>query len=806
MKKCLILLSLVLALCLTFSAALAVEHPAEHVFHDEADDWADYGTVTDYPSLTNDVGHILFKCEFADYADTQANEFKERIVQPLAPVYPALEDVVRLRSNGEEYAVRTGAEAAIVGEIVQPTCTTPGSVTVKLGVRINRRNYPAGYPNGTIVRDGNTFYGWKGDYAEEDQTKTYVLPALGHEWSNEVEGAFQRPRYIVKTPATCTQEGEVQAYCLRCEELGEVITVEKIDHVYEEKSENTATCTAAGLLKTWEECKYCGDVKNYKEEIAPINDNHDWGIWVKNEELSVEPTCTTGGKLVEERFCKRCLTAKQIGEKTLDPLGHDLSEYIIIPATCASPAQRYQVCEREGCDYETDLENVPGSVKDPTNHPAEYRRLSVSNSKAPTCEQDGYNKYICTLCNDPAYLYTEIVPATGHDAGGKEPVGHILGSCKGEGTAPADIYECVNANCDAPDKRFTVVTGPIPAHQWTEWEERTAFQADEKGNVLTPARWIRECTVCGDTEEALRNDAVNMNVVCEVEGHDYTEWTVVTEPTCTEAGEKTRGCTRCDFTETEEIEALGHDYVAGEPVAPTCEDEGYTVYTCSRCEDSYEDDVVEALGHDYVATIYAPSCTVDGYTVYTCSVCGDSYEDDVVEAPGHDFEAVVTEPTCEEGGFTTYTCTVCGFTFVDDETEALGHDWDDGVITKEATVDEDGIVLFTCQRCGKTFEEDLPFFPTEEAEYSVEITKATDSHVSVKVTHNPLTKESEKLFARVTLITTGNTFMTMNYPVTEDAVEIDLGGALYAITIELIGTDSIVPGEYVSFDSDYYFF
>ena len=167
MKKCLILLSLMLALCLTFSAALAVEHPAEHVFHDEADDWADYGTVTDYPSLTNDVGHILFKCEFADYADTQANEFKERIVQPLAPVYPALEDVVRLRSNGEEYAVRTGAGAAIVGEIVQPTCTTPGSVTVKLGVRINGRNYPAGYPNGTIVRDGNTFYGWKGDYAEE---------------------------------------------------------------------------------------------------------------------------------------------------------------------------------------------------------------------------------------------------------------------------------------------------------------------------------------------------------------------------------------------------------------------------------------------------------------------------------------------------------------------------------------------------------------------------------------------------------------------------------------------------------------
>lgn len=812
MKKCLILLSLLLALCLTFSTALAVNvHPTNedgtlaHEFHDEDDQWETSYDSVDYPSQTNSVGHILFKCEYADYEGSDANEFKERIVQPLAPEYPTVEDVLTLDKTNVKwkYTVNDGCEDKIVGKITQPTCTTAGSVTVKIKT--------AGYPNGTIVKDGNTYKGWKGDYPKDAMTKTYTLPAFGHQWSGESEN----PQFIVITPATCTQEGELQDFCLVCGEKGEVTTVEAIDHVYEDKVEDTATCVAAGLHKTWKECKYCHDIQNYEEEPIGIDKNgHDWGIWVKNEELSYDAKCEEEGLLVEERYCKLCLTAKQIQDTVVEKLGHDMSDWIVEPATCASPAKAHKECQREGCDYQGKTYNVPGSKPDPTNHPAEYRLLVEDKSKAPNCVADGYNAYMCTLCKDPNYLYFETVPALGHIKGDK--VGEVEGSCKGEGTAPADIYECTRENCDSKDHAmkgqkevpvFFVVTGVAPEHKWTDWEERTPFQADEEGNVLTPAYWLRECTVCGDTEEKLRNDAVDMNVVCEVEGHDFDEWEVTTEPTCTEAGEKTRVCKVCEFTETEEIEALGHDYVAGEPVAPTCEEDGYCVYTCSVCGDSYEDDFVDALGHDYVATVYAPTCLTDGYTNYTCTFCGDTFDDDVVEALGHDFEeAEVVAPTCLTFGYTVYTCTRCEISYASDFVDALDHDWDDGVITKEPTVEEDGTIVFTCQRCGETEEYDVPFIPEEEPVYTVAITSATDSHVTVAIDHDPNTMESEVLFARVTLITTGNTFMTMNYPVTGDTVEIDLGGALYAITVELIGSDTIVPGEYTTFDSDYYFF
>ncbi len=52
--------------------------------------------------------------------------------------------------------------------------------------------------------------------------------------------------------------------------------------------------------------------------------------------------------------------------------------------------------------------------------------------------------------------------------------------------------------------------------------------------------------------------------------HEWSDWTVTVEPTCTEKGEETRSC-ECGEVETREIEALGHDYVNGK---------------CTRCEDA----------------------------------------------------------------------------------------------------------------------------------------------------------------------------------------------------------------------------
>ena len=112
----------------------------------------------------------------------------------------------------------------------------------------------------------------------------------------------------------------------------------------------------------------------------------------------------------------------------------------------------------------------------------------------------------------------------------------------------------------------------------------------------------------------------------ECEEHSFGEWETDVEPKCTELGSKHRACTVCGYVETEEIAALNHDYVAGEPVAPKCTEQGYTLYTCSRCEDSYKGDIVDAPGHswDNGVVTTAPTLTEEGVRTFTCTVCGET--------------------------------------------------------------------------------------------------------------------------------------------------------------------------------------
>ncbi|MBQ3901356.1 MAG: S-layer homology domain-containing protein, partial [Clostridia bacterium] len=207
------------------------------------------------------------------------------------------------------------------------------------------------------------------------------------------------------------------------------------------------------------------------------------------------------------------------------------------------------------------------------------------------------------------------------------------------------------------------------------------------------------CSGCGDSYVDDYTDAL---------GHDWGEWIVTTDPTCTEAGEQTRVCARCGETETQSVDALGHDYVAV-VTEPSCTEQGFTTYTCSGCGDIYVDEYTDALGHDWGEWTVTtdPTCTEAGEQTRVCARCGET-ETQSVDALGHDWDTVVTAPSCEAQGYTTYTCARCGETYVDEYTDALGHDWDDGAVTVPATEKEDGIMTYTCRRCAETRNEVIP--------------------------------------------------------------------------------------------------
>ena len=166
-------------------------------------------------------------------------------------------------------------------------------------------------------------------------------------------------------------------------------------------------------------------------------------------------------------------------------------------------------------------------------------------------------------------------------------------------------------------------------------------------------------------------------------GHNWGEYTVTVEPTCTAAGTKMRECLRCGEKEYVDIPALGHDW--GEFVTvkePTCTETGTTKRVCERCgaEDFGE---IPANGHSYgdFTILKEATCTEDGSKEHTCTVC--EYKETVVIPAAHtwgDF-TVTKEPTCTEAGEKERTCLVCEF--VETETiPATGvHTWDNGVCT-----------------------------------------------------------------------------------------------------------------------------
>lgn len=134
--------------------------------------------------------------------------------------------------------------------------------------------------------------------------------------------------------------------------------------------------------------------------------------------------------------------------------------------------------------------------------------------------------------------------------------------------------------------------------------------------------------------------------------HAWGEWTETKAPTCTEAGEETRTCSKCDATETRTVEALGHNVVKHDAKAATCTEAGWEAYeTCSRCDYSTYAEI-PALGHDW-QTKWSFDNAFHWHDCSRCSETKDHAEHTMVE---------VEKTGNEKDGFTVKNqCNVCGY-------------------------------------------------------------------------------------------------------------------------------------------------
>ena len=165
-------------------------------------------------------------------------------------------------------------------------------------------------------------------------------------------------------------------------------------HKHKWKKEKTVapTCTEQGY--TVYKCEYnifgIGCTATKKDDFKPALD-HNMSDWIV-----VKATCTTAGE--KYKACQRSgCTHKVVEEGYAEAhpvLGHDFegAEWVVEAPTCTTPGKRYQVCKRDGCNEK----NVDKTYA--AEHPAlGHAWGKYVNDNKPACEQQT-ESLRCTVC------------------------------------------------------------------------------------------------------------------------------------------------------------------------------------------------------------------------------------------------------------------------------------------------------------------------------------------------------------------------------------------------------------------------
>lgn len=507
------------------------------------------------------------------------------------------------------------------------------------------------------------------------------------------------------------------------------------------------TCTENGIKTYTCSVSNCTYDSATKTEVIPAL-GHSWNEGI----VTKKPTCTENGTKTYTCTRENCTSSNAEDIPALDHIWDEGS--VTTPATCTVTGVKTYTCIRDDCE-DTKTEGIPALGHTPEVIPA----------KAATCTEKGLTEGSkCSVCQE-ILVAQEYTDHLGHNW---ESV-TIQATC----TTPGRIDKSCT-RCDATDSEVIIAKG----HNFTG-----DYFSDSNGH------W-QKCSACGVSSDSIPHEfndngceSLSTCNTCGYEvvfGHDWDAGEVTTAPTCTTDGVKTYTCNVCEETKTEVIPALGHNYSTEFTIdkEATCTEAGSKSKHCSRCDSVTDVTTIPALDHDleYVAgdnghtvsckrcevnfgteshewndgeVIKEPTCTVIGYKSYLCKLCNGSMEDEI-PAKGHTEETVKGTPaTCEEAGLTDGTkCSVCGTWITEQETiEALGHDWEH-IEGYPATCTEEGLEDGErCSRCGAQdgFTVIMPLLHDWENDYTVdqEATCTTNGSKSIYCSRCDTTKDTQ---------------------------------------------------------------
>ena len=619
----------------------------------------------------------------------------------------------------------------IVTEYIEPTCTEKGYYKVSCA------NCSDVWYEDFIDHFGHAYTDWYIDcvptctteglktrycpYCELEETR--IIPKLVHDFSE----------WKIHVSETCTSDGQDIRICTLCS-----LTQTRVrpKHTKTVVSVKNPTCTEKGYTvyicscgKTFED--------NYKEPLK-----HNWilatclspsfctrckleeGKPLDHTELvefspAVDPTCENAGKTATFA-CQRFGCNYTVGGEEIEKLDHLWgAEHPMVSATCVEPGRAaYRVCGRENCQKVEGGEIIPidssahkwpedmcvaecehgcGATRTPNHYPEaddgdcttdvlclKCKLVVIEGEKShlfeiyevtteATCTQNEIKTYKCSRCDKTDIREVE---------NSKKP--HNLETIS-EAVSSTCVQEGKTAYEECKDCDYHEGGEAIPVdHNAHKWPDDLCVAECENGcgATRTPKHYPEDDD--GDCTTAIKCSKCGEIVVKGYNEHLFENYISDNNATCTQNATETSKCSRCDKTDTKEVENSKPPHALetiSEAVPPTCVQEGKTAY--EECKDCDYHKGGEAIPVDHNAHKWP-----DDLCVAECeNGCG------ATRTPKH-------YPEDDDGDCTTaIKCSKCGEIVVKGYNEHLFENY---ISDNNATCTQNATETSKCSRCDKT--------------------------------------------------------------------------------------------------------
>lgn len=308
----------------------------------------------------------------------------------------------------------------------------------------------------------------------------------------------------VETPAAQTEQQETDTEADEADVDTETDEAAALPELSEDR-EVAEEDEAAALPELSEDREVAEEDEAVADEAALLKGHkHSW-----KKEKTVAPTCTEQGytlyKCAYNLFGVGCTATKK--DDFVPALDHNMSDWIVVAATCTTAGEKYKVCQRSGCNHKV-VEEGYAEAHPALDHDFEGAEWVI---EAPTCTTPGQRYQVCKRdgCNQKNIdeAYAEAHPALGHVWG--KYVDDDKPGCQQQ----TETAHCTREGCTATDTEDRANFGPggnpLP-HKFTTYKKESEIKYvstcdychEEKKYVNV---WDKEVITEGATNTAIKN-------------------------------------------------------------------------------------------------------------------------------------------------------------------------------------------------------------------------------------------------------------------------------------------------------------